>query len=79
MVPPFYGSGFPLPFPYPWFPRSGYLPRLASYVCMYSEVINCETRAVLPTPESPNMTTRYLCERESLECFIFNVTHTQKE
>lgn len=36
------------------------LPRLASYVCMYSDVINCDTNAVLPTPESPNNTTRYL-------------------
>lgn len=34
-------------------------PRLASYVFMYSDVMNCETRAVFPTPESPNITTRY--------------------
>lgn len=27
---------------------------------MYSLVMNCETRAVFPTPESPSITTRYL-------------------
>lgn len=36
------------------------LPRLASYVCMYSDVVNCDTNAVLPVPASPNNTTRYL-------------------
>lgn len=36
------------------------LPSDASYVCIYSEVINCETKAVLPVPASPNRTTRYL-------------------
>lgn len=42
------------------------LPKLASYVCMYSDVINCETRAVLPTPESPSITTRYLMENREM-------------
>lgn len=42
------------------------LPRLASYVCIYSEVINCETSAVLPTPESPSITTRYLKIKSSV-------------
>lgn len=37
----------------------GNLPKLASYVLMYSLVMNCETKAVLPTPESPRRTTRY--------------------
>lgn len=41
-----------------------HLPRLASYVCMYSDVMNCETSAVLPTPASPIITTRYLCAGE---------------
>lgn len=36
------------------------LPRLASYVFIYSDVINCETSAVFPTPASPIITTRYL-------------------
>lgn len=36
------------------------LPKLASYVCMYSDVMNCETSAVLPVPASPIRTTRYL-------------------
>lgn len=36
------------------------LPKLASYVFMYSLVMNWETRAVFPTPESPRSTTRYL-------------------
>lgn len=35
------------------------LPRLASYVFMYSLVMNCETRAVFPTPESPSKITLY--------------------
>lgn len=29
------------------------LPREASYVFMYSDVMNCDTSAVLPTPEAP--------------------------
>lgn len=36
------------------------LPKLASYVCIYSDVMNCETSAVLPVPASPIITTRYL-------------------
>lgn len=42
-------------------------PKLASYVCIYSEVINCETNAVFPTPESPNNTTRYLHRKIYIE------------
>jgi len=37
-----------------------FLPRDASYVFMYSDVMNCETNAVLPTPDSPRSTTLYL-------------------
>lgn len=33
---------------------------------MYSDVMNCDTRAVLPTPASPKVTTRYLGTSTSL-------------
>lgn len=36
------------------------LPKDASYVFMYSDVMNCETNAVFPTPDSPRSTTLYL-------------------
>lgn len=63
------------------------LPKLASYVCMYSEVINCDTRAVFPQPESPSITTRYLESNAKViywmtwhVCELFantHVTHTR--
>lgn len=43
-----------------WIYKSLNLPRLASYVCIYSEVMNCDTKAVLPVSASPNKTTLYL-------------------
>lgn len=35
------------------------LPMDVSYACRYSEVINCETRELLPTEEAPSIRTLY--------------------
>lgn len=48
---------------YMWINKISYAPKLASYVCIYSDVINWDTKAVLPVPASPINTTRYLKNR----------------
>lgn len=55
------------------------LPRLASYVFMYSLVMNCETRAVLPTPESPSSTTLYLETLSSMSLSVLAPCPLQQE
>lgn len=43
-----------------YFPKNDierHLPKLVSYACRYSDVINCETNELLPTAGPPNIRT----------------------
>jgi hypothetical protein len=48
-------------------------------VFIYSLVINCETRAVFPTPESPSRTTLYLEILSSLSLSVLAPCPLQQE
>lgn len=55
------------------------LPRLASYVFMYSLVMNCETKAVFPTPESPSKITLYFEMVSSMSLSVLASCPLQQE